>query len=320
MLDAMRRGAVNWLSKILLALLVVAFAVWGVADVFRGYGRGTLARIGSTEISVEEYRQAYQDELASIERRMGGRRLTSEQAKLLGIEQRALSRLIGAAAIDTHARQLRSGPFRPGHRRHRAPGPRLPGPGRRLLPAHLPELSAPERHVRGALRRHATQGRGARAADRHAAGRRLPAAIADGRAASLPGGDARHRVPHPRLRQAHQDARARRCQAAGVLRAEQAPVRDARAAQDQRAAAHARRRQVPAGDRRGGDQGRLRAATRRSSTSPRSAASSSSPSPTRRRPRRPTPSSPRPRTSRRPSPSWGSRRAIPTSACSRART
>ena len=107
MLDAMRRGAVNWLSKILLALLVVAFAVWGVADVFRGYGRGTLARIGSTEISVEEYRQAYQDELASIERRMGGRRLTSEQAKLLGIEQRTLSRLIGTAAIDTHARQLR---------------------------------------------------------------------------------------------------------------------------------------------------------------------------------------------------------------------
>jgi peptidyl-prolyl cis-trans isomerase D len=106
MLDAMRRGAVNWLSKILLALLVVAFAVWGVADVFRGYGRGTLARVGSTEISVEEYRQAYQDELASIERRMGGRRLTTEQAKLLGIEQRALSRLIGTAAIDTHARQL----------------------------------------------------------------------------------------------------------------------------------------------------------------------------------------------------------------------
>src|SRR4249919_205554 len=33
MLDAMRRGALNWLSKILLALLVVAFAVWGVADV-----------------------------------------------------------------------------------------------------------------------------------------------------------------------------------------------------------------------------------------------------------------------------------------------
>lgn len=108
MLDAMRRGAVSLLAKLLLGLLIIAFAVWGVADVFRNYGRGTLARIGSTEISVEEYRQAYQDEMASISRRMG-RRLTPEQAKLLGLEQRALQRLMGAAAIDTHARQLHLG-------------------------------------------------------------------------------------------------------------------------------------------------------------------------------------------------------------------
>ena len=107
MLDAMRRGAVNWLAKILLGLLIVAFALWGVADVFRGYGRGTLARIGDTEISVEEYRQAYQEEMTSITRRLGGRRLTPEQAKMLGVEQRTLSRLIGTAAIDSHARELR---------------------------------------------------------------------------------------------------------------------------------------------------------------------------------------------------------------------
>jgi len=105
MLDAMRRGALNWVAKALLGLLIIAFAVWGVADVFRGYGRGTLARIGKTEISVEEYRQAYQDELASISRRLG-RRLTPEQAKMLGVEQRALSRLVGAAAIDAHVREL----------------------------------------------------------------------------------------------------------------------------------------------------------------------------------------------------------------------
>jgi peptidyl-prolyl cis-trans isomerase D len=105
MLDAMRRGAVNWLAKILLGLLIIAFAVWGVADVFRGYGRGTVARIGSIEISTDEYRLAYQNELESISRRFG-RRLTLEQAKLLGVEQRALSRLMGAAAIDNHTRDL----------------------------------------------------------------------------------------------------------------------------------------------------------------------------------------------------------------------
>lgn len=105
MLDAIRRGALNWLAKILLGLLIIAFAVWGVADVFRGYGRGTLAQIGKTEISIEDYRQAYQDEMASVSRRLG-RRLTPEQAKMLGVEQRTLSRLIGVAAIETHARNL----------------------------------------------------------------------------------------------------------------------------------------------------------------------------------------------------------------------
>ena len=54
MLDQIRRGAANILAKILLGLLIIAFAVWGVADVFRGYGRGTLAKIGDTEITVDD--------------------------------------------------------------------------------------------------------------------------------------------------------------------------------------------------------------------------------------------------------------------------
>src|SRR5262245_40662118 len=106
MLDSLRRGAVNWFANGLLGLLVLAFAVWGIGDVIRNVGRGTLATIGGSQITVDEYRQAYQDEMASLTRRFG-RRLTSEQAKLLGVEQRALARLISAAAIDHHARDLK---------------------------------------------------------------------------------------------------------------------------------------------------------------------------------------------------------------------
>ena len=106
MLDSLRRGALNWFAKGLLGLLVIAFAVWGIGDVIRNVGRGTLATIGGSQITVDEYRQAYQDEMASLTRRFG-RRLTNEQAKLLGVEQRALARLISAAAIDHHARDLK---------------------------------------------------------------------------------------------------------------------------------------------------------------------------------------------------------------------
>ena len=106
MLDSLRRGALNWFAKGLLGLLVLAFAVWGIGDVVRNVGRGTLATIGGSQISVDEYRQAYQDEMASLTRRFG-RRLTNEQAKLLGVEQRALSRLISTAVVDHHARDLK---------------------------------------------------------------------------------------------------------------------------------------------------------------------------------------------------------------------
>src|SRR5262245_45773107 len=106
MLDAMRRGAVNWVAKSLLLLLIVAFAFWGIPNVFRSANRDTLARVGGTTISADEFRQAYHDEMTSITRRLGGRRLTAEQAKMLGVEQRTLSRLIGMAAIDAHAREL----------------------------------------------------------------------------------------------------------------------------------------------------------------------------------------------------------------------
>lgn len=105
MLDAMRRGVTNIFTKLLLGLLVIAFAVWGIGDVVRRTSQPTLATVGKTEITADEYRQAYQDEMQTIARRLG-RRPRPEEAKLAGIEVRALARLIGLAAIDLHAQNL----------------------------------------------------------------------------------------------------------------------------------------------------------------------------------------------------------------------
>lgn len=105
MLDSMRRGVSNIFTKFLLALLVVAFAVWGIGDVVRRSSQGALATVGKTEITSDEFRQAYQDETQSIARRLG-RKLTPEQAKILGVESRALARLIGFASLDIQAKSL----------------------------------------------------------------------------------------------------------------------------------------------------------------------------------------------------------------------
>ncbi len=105
MLEALRRGVKGIFIKILLGLLIIAFAVWGVADVFQSRGQGPLAKIGKTEISTDAFQQALQVEISNLSRQFG-RRLTVDQARALGIDQRVISRLVGTAAIDNHARDL----------------------------------------------------------------------------------------------------------------------------------------------------------------------------------------------------------------------
>lgn len=106
MLDSLRRGATSWVAKILLGLLVVSFAVWGVADVFTGFERGSLATVGDEQISAERFQQAYQDEMNAISQQVG-RRLTPEQARAFGLESRVLARLVGSSAIEQHAAEMK---------------------------------------------------------------------------------------------------------------------------------------------------------------------------------------------------------------------
>ena len=55
MLEALRKATANWIAKLFIGLLVLSFAVWGVADIFGGYGRRTVAKVGDTEISYQDF-------------------------------------------------------------------------------------------------------------------------------------------------------------------------------------------------------------------------------------------------------------------------
>ncbi len=105
MLDKLRQGAGTWIAKIFIGLLVLSFAVWGIADIFGGYGAQTIAKIGDQKVSTEDYRIAYQNELQRLSYQLG-RRVTSEQARLLGLENQVLARLVNTATMDTHAAAL----------------------------------------------------------------------------------------------------------------------------------------------------------------------------------------------------------------------
>ena len=105
MLDALRRGAGTWVAKLFMVLLVASFAVWGIADIFRGYRGDTLVTIGKTEISGEQFRYELQTDMQQYGRQLG-RPLTLPEARALGIDGQVLGRLISQASLDEKARAL----------------------------------------------------------------------------------------------------------------------------------------------------------------------------------------------------------------------
>ena len=100
MLETLRRGATSKVAAVILFLpLIVAFAFWGIGPEWRGGGSTWLAKVGDQRIYPEEFQRAYQTEIEQISRQ-AGRRITAEQARYFGLDQRVLSRLAGTAALD----------------------------------------------------------------------------------------------------------------------------------------------------------------------------------------------------------------------------
>jgi peptidyl-prolyl cis-trans isomerase D len=88
-----------------MGVLILSFAVWGIADIFKGFGQSTLAKIGKTEISTEQFRQIYTDKLQQFGRQFG-RPLTQEQARAFGLDRQVLQQIIADAALDEDARRM----------------------------------------------------------------------------------------------------------------------------------------------------------------------------------------------------------------------
>ncbi len=109
MLRGIKKASGNWLGKIVLgvvmSLLIVSFGVWGIGDIFRGFGTSTLAKVGKTEITVEQFRQTFNDRLRQIGRQFG-RTITVDQARAIGLDQQVLGQVIAETALDERARAL----------------------------------------------------------------------------------------------------------------------------------------------------------------------------------------------------------------------
>lgn len=108
MLRGIRNASSNWLGKtlmtIVMGLLIVAFGIWGIADIFHGFGQSNLATVGGTQISTEQFREIYNDRLQQIGRQFG-RSLPPDQVRALGLDRQVLQQVIAEAALDEDARR-----------------------------------------------------------------------------------------------------------------------------------------------------------------------------------------------------------------------
>lgn len=109
MLRGIRKASSNWIGKTIMAtvmgVLIISFGVWGIADIFRGFGQSTVLKVGSTEITVDQFRQLYNDRLQQIGRQFG-RALTQDQARAFGLDRQVLQQTIAEATLDEAARRM----------------------------------------------------------------------------------------------------------------------------------------------------------------------------------------------------------------------
>lgn len=127
MLDSLRSATQTWVAKVLLGILVLSFAVWGIADMFRLDTMGTAAlSAGGSSVTPAEYRMAYEQEMMRTSRQFG-QRLTREQAQAIGVDNRVIAQLAAGVVLDEEARQMNLGISKDGIARMIAKDPTFAG-------------------------------------------------------------------------------------------------------------------------------------------------------------------------------------------------
>ncbi|MER9566415.1 SurA N-terminal domain-containing protein [Mesorhizobium sp. M0571] len=107
MLGMLRSAAGTWVAKLLLSLLVLSFAIWGISGRLMGgfAGHDAVITAGGTKVSINEYRLAYDRQLSVMSQQFG-QRISREQATALGIDNQVLAQLVSGAVLDEQARKL----------------------------------------------------------------------------------------------------------------------------------------------------------------------------------------------------------------------
>ncbi len=103
MLNAIRHAAANWLGRavltVIMGVLILSFAIWGIGDIFRGSTDRTVASVGKVKISSEDFRAAFSTALQNLQQQMR-RQITLKEAQQQGLVTQLLDRMLNDATLD----------------------------------------------------------------------------------------------------------------------------------------------------------------------------------------------------------------------------
>ncbi|MCD7060942.1 peptidylprolyl isomerase [Pelagibacterium xiamenense] len=105
MLDNLRNFGRSWIAKVLLGILIVSVAGFGIPSVFLDLNANTVARVGDQNISVRDFSRIYNAQLNQFAQQTG-QMPTGEQAMAYGLPGAALNRLANDAALAQLAQRL----------------------------------------------------------------------------------------------------------------------------------------------------------------------------------------------------------------------
>jgi peptidyl-prolyl cis-trans isomerase D len=105
MIQWMHSLSKTWMATLLMGGLTLSFVVWGIADVFTGATSSSVASVGSTDISPQEFQRTYRNFLRNQSQRMGSE-ISPEMAEKMGLGQVALQQMISRASLNNEAQRL----------------------------------------------------------------------------------------------------------------------------------------------------------------------------------------------------------------------
>lgn len=105
MLEKLRDASKTWVAGILIGLLVISFAIFGINDIFSGQQSTTLAKVGDIEIDGRDFDTQF---ARRVRNELGpdGRPMNIGEARAAGLDRVVLDDMIADAAVLAKAQQL----------------------------------------------------------------------------------------------------------------------------------------------------------------------------------------------------------------------